>query len=283
MEENQNQNNQNTNIEKDSFFSKRKQEIAAVVGLIVFQLITGISLYLILIAGLYLIATAIMSKKPANLRSLAKLMNIILLIMFVYLGLEMFMPRMTEKRMYVVAKIDQTFSQKMTDKHQVLATDIFEEEKKKAAKDFIPYYRQLLNEGRVSEAADTLVKFETYWDYGIQFQKAKKGTKKKIEVIEKKEENNPLSQERNISYVSDSIFYPGTYVLEVSEITDFYIIPKNGKKYQYFEIDSDEKMYQLIFSNGRVYEAESKIRERNLRFRIKATGDGYEKIIMTIS
>jgi len=282
MENQENQNNQETKTEKDSFFSKRKQEIAAVVGLIVFHLLTGISLYLILIAGLYLIATAIMSKKPANLRSLAKFMNIVLVIMFVYLGLEMFMPRMAEKRMYVVAKIDQTFSRSMPAHYEIKAADIFEEEKEKAVNDFIPYYRQLLNEGRVEEAADTLVKFEDFWDYRVQFQKAKTGTKKKIEVLEKGEEKNPLSHEK-VNIVYDSIFYPGTYEIEVSEITDFYIIPKNGKQYQYFEIDSSDKEYQLIFSNGRVYEAESKIRERNLRFRIRAKGDGYEKIIMTVS
>jgi hypothetical protein len=237
-------------------------------------------------------ATATMAKKPANFKTLAKVLNISILIFLIYTGIEEVAPRVAEKRENVGDKIDQFFSQNMPNRNEVLAADIFQKEREKAVEDFQPYYRQLLNEGRVDEAADTLLKFEEKWNFRVQLQKAKKSkslnSENKVEV--KNVDTKVLSEEdlkqssQKVTVIKDSIFYPGTYEIEVRGITDFYVVPTSRNKCQYFTIDSSQKEYQLIFKNGKVYNADSNIREKDLRFRLRATGsDNFEKIIMTIS
>ncbi|MDA3803010.1 MAG: hypothetical protein PF488_03950 [Patescibacteria group bacterium] len=289
-ENNENQDNQtienNNDNNKDSFFVKRKQEIAAVVGLIILTLLTHISLFTVLLIGLYLIATAIMSKKATNLKTLAKLMNIILIISFAYLGVSEIMSRSAEKKFNIGEKIDQTFSQLMPGDNEIRAADIFEDEKKKAVEDFRPYYRQLLNEGRVEEAAEIFTKFEEKWNFKVQIQKAERTRKSETKKVDQKGVSQNIKKYSRPSppVIKDSIFYPGTYEIEVNKITDFYIVPESDNKYQYFTLDSEDREYQLIFSNKNLYNANSQIYEKELRFKLKATGnDKKEKITMTVS
>lgn len=104
-----------------------------------------------------------------------------------------------------------------------------------------------------------------------------------IMAKEKKEENssNNSPTPQPITEVRDSIFYPGTYYIDVNGVTPFNIVPVSNRGCVNINLSSDRLAYFIMFSDGEVIKASqssNKYRE-NLVFRLKAQNERIRLVV----
>ncbi|MBN2854552.1 hypothetical protein JXK06_03425, partial [Patescibacteria group bacterium] len=151
--------------EKISFFQKRWRDIAMLVALIFLWRFTGISIWFSVAFLAFFWGTTVMEGKPSSYAFLAKVLRGIFLVAMLNLVVITFLPLFNSTKPTSLAFVDQTLFSLTPKDVKVRAKNIFINKKKDAEKEFLIVYEDLLVDGKVEEAADTLVGFEKHWKF----------------------------------------------------------------------------------------------------------------------
>ncbi len=263
--------------EKPSFLQERWRDIGLLVALICLWLFTGISVWFSILFLAFFWGTAVMVGKPANRAFLAKVMQVIFVLALLNVVIITFLPRFNKTRPTTLAFVDQTLSSLTPKDVKVRAKDIFSVEQRKASEKFLHYYEFLLTEGRTKEAADTLAGFEKRWkfkpDTEEQDRRFSRSQNRQVETLPSPQLPAPIP-----IVVKDSVFYPGTYYIDVDGETPFYINIASTKSCGKYNLASQNAGYFVLYDNGEmVYDEPGKTvtfpYRANPRFKLRSTNN----------
>ena len=242
--------------EKPSFLQRRWRDVGMLVALICLWIFTGISVWFSILFLAFFWGTTVMAGKPANRDFLAKVMKVIFVLALLNVVVITFLPRFHSTRPTTLAFVDQTLSGLTPKDVKVKAKDIFTVEQRRASETFLRYYTFLLEEDRTKEAADTLAGFEKHWKFrpDTEEQDRRFGLSSQPQQHQQSQTPAPIPMAAR-----DSVFYPGTYYIDVDGETPFYINIASTKSCGKYNLASQNGGYFVVYDNGeRVYDEPGK-------------------------
>lgn len=151
--------------------------VMIIVGLLLLRVFTGIPFWFMLAVVIFFTAVRVI-KTGGNIKAESRTLAFMMAVIFFgFLGDSFWkasFPRSHAKIVITKAIWDQDFADVMGDKTNTQAKDLFEIQKDRASKEFLKYYNELLADGDVQEAMDTLKGFNKTWNTDVLDEARKK-------------------------------------------------------------------------------------------------------------
>ncbi len=267
--------------EKNRFFQNIWRNLALLVALIILSYATGVSFYwAILIAIFWALLSLDSSRSAYRILSIAMKTTFILFLINVFL--KVFLPQAYQDISKGLILLDQSIASSLPSEAKVKAKSLFSEHKKKASEEFLKTYNELLSDGKIKEAEDSLHAFEERWRFEAKKEEILEVVEKQAEEIEKPASVRTIESSR---IIKDSIFARGTYLIDVDGETPFYIKIVSNKVHGRYFLESQNGGYFVVYDNGEtVYDEPGKktIFPYRLepRFRLKSKENRIVKMIV---
>lgn len=251
------ENKENSLKEKTfSFLQRRWMDVAAFLALIVFSIYTGINFWFFLGMGLFLTLLNVMSGKKGSYQTAANIMRWIFVLVFIAIVLAKFFPRANMVKIRAWTAIDQTIADLAPSTAKTKAKDLFNLEKEKASEAFLLYYQELLSEGKIKEAQDTLLGFEEFWAFKLESKtSSSRAVSAEPVVIEQPVVRKIEVQKPKTVALRDSNFYRGTYYININGQTPFRINVISNKSCNRYNLSSQGGGYYIVSNKDVTYDA----------------------------